>query len=113
MILSSHYQKIFNHDAPFDPTIINEIKQRDPVNPKIGEPPTFEEITAVINCMKNNKTPCLTSISTDMLKCLPPSGLGLLTKIFSTFWNEPKTDFNSWHITKLVTLYKGKGQKDK
>jgi len=34
---------IFNCDASFDPTVIKEIKQCDPANPKIGEPPTIEE----------------------------------------------------------------------
>ena len=53
-ILSNLYQKIFNHDAPFDPNVINEIKQHDPVKPKIGEPLTIKEITSAINWMKNN-----------------------------------------------------------
>ena len=46
---------------------------------------------------------------TDMIKNLPPEGLAFLTFIIQEFWKNKEVDFESWHITKLSNLYKGKG----
>ena len=59
--------------------------------------------------MKNNKAPGITGVTTDMLKNLPDKALKFLTDIIQNYWDNPNTDFPSWHTTKLTTLFKGKG----
>jgi len=48
-----------------------------------------------------------------LLKNLPNDGLNRITEIIQDFWTNPDCDFATWHVQKLITLYKGKGdQKD-
>ena len=44
-----------------------------------------------------------------MLKNLPDEALELLTNIIQNYWDNPNTNFPSWHATKLTTLFKDKG----
>jgi len=59
--------------------------------------------------MKTNKAPGDTGVTIDMLKNLPEEGYELLTKVIQDFWINPDCNVNSWHVQKLTTLYKGKG----
>jgi len=68
----------------------------------LGEPPNRQQIESVMHKMKNNKAPGDTGVTTDMIK-------HILTKVIQDFWKNPECDFNSWHVQKLITLYKGKG----
>jgi len=54
--------------------------------------------------------PGLTGLATDMMiKALPEEAINLLTEAIQEYWMNPKCDFETWHVQKLVTLYKGKG----
>ena len=59
--------------------------------------------------MKNNKALGRSGLMTDMLKNLPEIGYSLITKIIE-YWTSDKCDFKLWHIQKLRTQYKGKGE---
>ena len=48
-------------------------------------------------------------VTTDMLKNLPDKALKFITDIIQNYWDNPNTDFPSWHATKLTMLFKGKG----
>jgi len=61
----------------------------------------MKEIKTVINKMKNNKAPGIMGVTTDMLKNLPDEALKFLTDITQNYWDNPNTDFPSWHATKL------------
>ena len=100
-ILSKHYCKVFNQNAPYDPTITDKIDQNPQANPALGIAPNMKEIKTIINKMKNNKAPGITGVTTDMLKNLPDEALKFLTDITQNYWDNPNTDFPSWHATKL------------
>jgi len=44
-----------------------------------------------------------------MIKSLPEDAVDFLTKAIQDFWSNQNTDFDSWHVTSLSILYKGKG----
>ena len=50
-----------------------------------------------------------TDLCTDMVKTLPDDAMDFLTKAIQEFWSSRDTYFDSWHITFLSVLYKGKG----
>jgi len=52
----------------------------------------------------------LSVITTDILKELSEEGIDFLTHMLQWYWSDPTIDFQSWHLTKLLTLYKGKGK---
>jgi len=80
-ILSNHYSKVFNQNAPYDPTVINKLDQKPQANPMLGIAPNIKEVKAMINKMKNNKAPGITGVTTDLLKNLPEEGFKFLTNI--------------------------------
>jgi hypothetical protein len=59
--------------------------------------------------MEYDKSPGQSGLSTDLIKNLPPRALNYYVKLIQDFWQNPNTDFSSWHITLLKVLYKGKG----
>ena len=68
----------------------------------------MDEIQNAIMKMKNNKSPGFSGVTTDMLKCLPEEGICLLDSLIQNFWTNHECDYNSWHLSKLTMLYKGK-----
>jgi hypothetical protein len=76
---------------------------------ELGTPPSFDEVKNAIASMKYEKAPGLSGLTTDMIKNLPQKALQLYTDLIKKFWNDDKVDFESWHITVLNTIYKGKG----
>ena len=75
---------------------------------ELGPAPTPNEILSALKCMKNNKAPSFSEVTTKMLKNLPIDSLLLLTDFFCEYWINPKVDYESWHKAKLSNLYKGK-----
>ncbi len=59
--------------------------------------------------MANNKAPGKSGLTTDMIKNLPPKAFYLYVEFIQEFWRDDSTDFDSWHVTILNILYKGKG----
>ena len=68
-----------------------------------------QQIRSAIKKMKNNKAPCLTGLTMDMIKALPEEAVNFLTEAIHEYWMSSECDFETWHIQKLVTLYKEKG----
>ncbi len=48
--------------------------------------------------VKNQISPGVTGVTTNMLKNRPPEGFTLLTKKIQCFWNESDCDFEPWHV---------------
>ena len=72
--------------------------------------PKKKDIKLVISGMKNKKAQSLTGLTTDMIKSPPPKGCHLLSNLIRGFCLVNKEmDFESWHATKLLNLFKGKG----
>ena len=59
--------------------------------------------------MPYDKAPGQSGLNTNMIKTLPQQAFNHYVKFIQDFWNNPETDYNSWHITTLSVIYKGKG----
>lgn len=88
-------------------SMIKDISSYDTIE-YFGEPPTMKEIKSAISKMKNNKAPSGTGLSMDMLKNLTNDALDFLIKSIQEFWTNHNKDFDTWYITSLNILYKGK-----
>ena len=93
-----------------DPSLLDQIQQKQKKH-KLGQTPTEKEIIDIIKWMKNNKAPGRSGIMTDMIKNLPEIRYSLITKIIGEYWTSDNCDFKLWHVQKLITLYKGKKEK--
>jgi len=103
-ILKNYYKEVFNRSVPVDLSVLEGIKQL----------PLVEECRVAPSKknrgMNNNKAPSLTAgLTTNMIKNLPPEGFDLLSDLIRDFWMNENTDFESCHATKLLNLFKGKG----
>ena len=59
--------------------------------------------------MAYGKAPSESGLTTDMIKNLPTQAFNYYVSLIQKFCNEPDTDFDSWYVTILNVLYKGKG----
>ena len=107
-ILRKHYHKVFNCSVPVNMTVLNLIQQHFTAY-SLGDPPTDKDIFGAIQGMKNNKTPDKTGMTTDMIKNLLSEALSFIASLRCNFWTNQNINFQTWHITKLSNLYKGKG----
>ena len=107
-ILQSYCTNLYNRtDAPFDPTVLDEIDQR-PLEATLGAPPTFDELEDAIRKMKNNKAPGESGVPAEALKALSTSQREIVLQMVSAYWNgEPRHE--EWDSALLKVLYKGKG----
>ena len=53
-VLHSHYSQVFNRVTPMDPSILDQIPQKQ-TNHKLGQTSTEKEIVNTIKWMRNNK----------------------------------------------------------
>ncbi len=58
--------------------------------------------------MKYDKAPGTAGLSTAMIKSLPEDTMDFLTQVIQEFWTNQDPEFDSWHMTSLSILYKGK-----
>jgi hypothetical protein len=107
-ILNAHFNSLFNSQVRADPTVLDNLPQHN-IKHEYGETPTAQEIKSAINSMEYDKSPGQSGLSMDMIKNLPPRAFNYYVKLIQDFWQNPSTDFSSWHITLLKVLYKGKG----
>jgi hypothetical protein len=73
--------------ADFDESVLEDLPPHDTIK-TCGETPKMKVIK--------------------MLKNLLSDALDFLCKSIQEFWSNPNTDFDTWHITSLNILYKGK-----
>jgi hypothetical protein len=59
--------------------------------------------------MANDKAPGKSGLTTDMLKKLPLKGFLLYVELIQKYWKDPNVNYNTWHMTILSNIYKGKG----
>jgi HD superfamily phosphohydrolase YqeK len=57
--------------------------------------------------MKQETSPVITGLTSDMLKALPEKAMEHLTLIIQKFW-KGEEDHKVWHTMLLKALYKGK-----
>ena len=107
-ILNNHLSSLFNSQVPVDLTVLDKLPQHR-IKHEFGETLTHAKVQSAVNSMEHDKSPGQSGLSTDMIKSLPPRALNYYVKLIQDFWNDPNTDFSSWHITLLKVLCKGKG----
>ena len=108
VILNAHFHTLFNSQVEVDPTVIDNLPQL-PIQHDLGEAPTANEIKSAIASMAYEKAPGQSGLTTDMIKNLPPKAFNHYVKIIQDFWINSEIDYDSWHVTVLNVLYKGKG----
>jgi hypothetical protein len=107
-ILKAHFTSLFNSHTRVDFSVLDEIPNHITQH-ILGEVPSKTEIKKAISKMASNKAPGKSGLTTDMIKCLPPKAMNLYVEIIQEFWKKDVIDFDSWYITVLHLLYKGKG----
>mmetsp|Transcript_17839 Transcript_17839/g.25395 ORF Transcript_17839/g.25395 Transcript_17839/m.25395 type:complete len:496 (+) Transcript_17839:690-2177(+) len=107
-IIQQYYQNVFNQEVNIDQNEINKLFQHQ-YNYELGDPPSHQEVSKAIKRTASEKSPGETTVTTDMLKNLPPEAFDFLTKIIQQYWTNPECDFKTWHIVLLSIIYKGKG----
>jgi hypothetical protein len=107
-ILNSHFHSLFNSEVQVDPTVLDEIPQYD-TKLELGIPPTTKEVKSAITSMAYKKAPGQSGVTTDMIKNLTPEALNFYVNRIQDFWNDPNTNYESWHTTIFSTVDKGKG----
>ncbi len=75
----------------------------------MGDVRSWFEIKKAIQRMANTKAPGKSGLTTDMLKNLPPKGFQLYVDLIQDYWKNQDIDYDTWHITTLSNIYKGKG----
>eukprot|EP00978_Attheya_sp_CCMP212_P004968 scaffold10957_cov56-Attheya_sp.AAC.1 len=110
-VMSSHFKKVFNNHREIDPTVLDEIKQRE-VKGDLGNPPTIEEVKLALRKAVNWKSPGESGITAEALKALDNELLqDVLLGFLTDYWTEPEVDYDSWHRQALCALRKpGKGK---
>ncbi len=107
-VLKSHFSSLFNSQVEVDNTVLEEIPKHE-IQHELGKVPSKAEIRRAISKMANNKAPGKSGLTTDMIKNLPAKAFNLYVEFIQEFWRDNRMDLDSWHVTVLNTLYKGKG----
>jgi hypothetical protein len=89
-------------------TVLENLPQHE-VSQELDITPTRNEILRAIKNMAYDKAPSQSKMMTDMMKNLPPSAINFYIELFQGFWKSKDVDLDSWHITVLNSMYKGKG----
>ena len=115
--LRDHFATIFSRlDIPFDPTVLDAILQRQ-IHWSIDDPPTLEELLAVLREFNNHKAPGENGLTADALKALaqkvsaksinePHAGpIRVLLKILRDVWLGADVPAE-WHSGCLYPIFK-------
>jgi hypothetical protein len=109
-IACSHFEKVYNRESSFDPTVIDEVLQR-PDNPDFNQLPTLAELNKAINDMASLAAPGESGLSPIAMKKLPKEAKEILLEIIHRYWN--RIDENpEWNQALLCIIYKKKGRHD-
>ena len=87
-----------------DPIVLNNLPQHE-----IREAPAAAEFKSAISSMAYEKAPSQSGLTTDMIKNLPPQAFNYHVDLIQKFRSDTETAFDSWRVTILNVLYKGKG----
>lgn len=104
-VFHKHFQKLYNREATFDPTVLDLLDQ-SPVDHSTGIEPTLEDIKKSIQHLRNN-APGESGITAQMLKCIAKDNLCLqyLHEIIISIWNTDSHPIE-WDVGRLVVLPK-------
>jgi hypothetical protein len=91
-----------------DYTVLENIPKHE-IQHHMGDVRSWFEIKKAIQRMANTKAPGKSGLTTDMLKNLPPKGFQLYVDLIQDYWKNQDIDYDTWHITTLSNIYKGKG----
>ena len=98
-----HYSELLNHHPVVDESVLDLIKQHDPIM-ALDEVPSRGEIEASVSQMNNNKVPGMNGITAEILKNGGEKMIDLLKQIIQRVWeNEVPQD---WRDAILVSLNK-------
>jgi exonuclease III len=103
-----HFEKVYNRESSFDPSIVDEIPQR-PESVDFDQLPSIEELNEAIKGMASLAAPGESGLSPMAMKKLPAEMRQILLKIVHRYWNglDPNPE---WNQALLCIIYKKKGK---
>jgi len=110
-IVSAYGTKLYNRDdAPTDPTILDDIDQRQ-YDWTLNDDPTVKELMLGAKGLANNKSPGQSGIPAEALKAFTKRQWQTILPMFVRFWHNdiPHDNFDEWKVAILKLLYKNKG----
>ena len=85
-IACNHFEKVYNRESFFDPTVIDDVSQC-PENPNFDQLPSLEELNKAIAEMALLAAPGESGLSPIAMKKLPMEARETLLSIVHRFWN--------------------------
>ena len=98
-----HYSELFNRHPVVDESVLDIIKQHDPIM-ALDEVPSRGEIKASVSQMNNNKTPGMDGIKTEILKNGGEKMIDLLEQVIQSVQESEVPQ--DWRDAIPVSLYK-------
>ena len=109
-IACNHFEKVYNRESFFDPTVIDDVPQR-PENENFDQLPSLDELNKAIAEMASLAAPGESGLSPIAMKKLPKEARENLLSIVHRNWNG--LDENTeWNQALLCVIYKRKGKQD-
>ena len=106
---AEHFSELLNHLSPTDPSFIDALPHLD-VKEQLANPPTLREVTQAIASLKCRKAAGLDGVQAELLKY----GGEVLTRKVHDFilecWEASYVP-SQWKDSKIITIYKKKGEK--
>jgi len=110
-IVSGYTTKLYNRDdAPTDPTVLDDIHQRQ-YDWTLNVDPTAHELMLGAKGLANNKSPGQSGIPAEALKAFTKQQWETVLPMFVRFWHNdiPHDNYDEWKVAILKLLYKNKG----
>ena len=98
-----HYSELFNRHPVVDESVLDVIKQHDPIM-ALDEVPSRGEIKASVSQMNNIKAPGMDGIKAEILKNGGEKMIDLLEQVIQSLWESEVPQ--DWRDAILVSLYK-------
>ena len=106
---AEHFDLLLNHETTTDPTILDQLPDMTML-PELDLPPSYDEVTACIKSLKNNKSAGPDGIPSEILKYGGESLHQLLHEFICEIWRQGDVP-HKWKDAALITIYKNKGDK--
>ena len=104
-----HFLELLNTTFSQDETVLDNLPEPPFISLHNDEPPpTSEEVSSVINKLRNGKSPGIDRIPPRMIKAGESVVVDVLTKLFKLIMESEKY-LNDFHYSKIIALYKYKG----
>ena len=103
-ILADYFKNhVFGIQSKYDDDAVDALIQLE-TDESLGEPPTLEEMLAVLKKMKPKKSPGENGLPAEAYKRLNDTNMEHLHRILVAYWNDPTVDADEFHkvVLKLI-----------